>query len=153
MIDALSICLYRNEAKGMVINMVDFDLSILMHGEARTRVTEENTALKFGSGKVDVFGTPAMIALMEEASINAVDNDLPGGYATVGTELNIKHKAATPEGMNITASAELIEIDGRKLIFKVEAFDEAEKIGEGSHKRYIIELDRFRDRVNNKSSE
>jgi len=133
--------------------MVDFDLSIPMHGEARTRVTGENTALKFGSGKVDVFGTPAMIALMEEASINAVDNVLPDGYATVGTELNIKHIAATPEGMNITASAELTEIDGKKLIFKVEAFDEAEKIGEGSHKRYIIELDKFRDRVRNKSSE
>jgi len=131
--------------------MDDFNLNIPMHGEARTRVTGENTALKFGSGKVDVFGTPAMIALMEEASINTVDKNLPDGYATVGTELNIKHIAATPEGMNVTASAELIKIDGRKLTFKVEAFDEAEKIGEGSHQRYIIELDRFRDRARNKS--
>ena len=131
--------------------MDDFDLNIPMHGEARTRVTGENTALKFGSGKVDVFRTPAMIALMEEASINTVDKNLPDGYATVGTELNIKHIAATPEGMNVTASAELIEIDGRRLTFKVGAFDEAEKIGEGSHQRYIIELDRFRDRACNKS--
>ncbi|HAJ96044.1 MAG TPA: thioesterase [Actinobacteria bacterium] len=131
--------------------MDDFNLNIPMHGEARTRVTGENTALKFGSGKVDVFGTPAMIALMEEASINTVDKNLPDGYATVGTELNIKHIAATPEGMNITASAELMEIDGRKLTFKVEAFDEEEKIGEGSHQRYIIELDKFRDRIRNKA--
>ncbi len=131
--------------------MNDFNLKAPMYGEARTRVTKENTALKFGSGKVDVFGTPAMIALMEEASINTVDMELPDGYATVGIELNIKHIAATPEGMNVTASAELIEIDGRRLTFKVGAFDEAEKIGEGSHQRYIIELDKFKDIVSRKS--
>lgn len=131
--------------------MNDFNLRIPMHGEARTRVTGDNTALKFGSGKVDVFGTPAMIALMEEASINTVDKNLPEGFATVGIELNIKHIAATPEGMNITASAELKEIDGRRLVFKVEAFDEVEKIGEGSHQRFIIELDKFKSRAHGKS--
>ncbi len=131
--------------------MNDFNLKIPMHGEARTRVTGDNTALKFGSGKVDVFGTPAMIALIEEASINTVDKDLPEGFATVGIELNIKHIAATPEGMNITASAELIEIDGRRLTFKVEAFDEVEKIGEGTHQRFIIELDKFKSRAHGKS--
>jgi len=132
--------------------MDDFNLKVPMYGEARTRVTGENTALKFGSGKVDVFGTPAMIALMEEASINTVDKNLPDGYATVGSELNIKHIAATPEGMNVTASAELIEINGKKLTFKIEAFDEAEKIGGGIHQRYIIELDKFRNRARTKSS-
>lgn len=131
--------------------MDNFNLKTPMYGEARTRVTGENTALKFGSGKINVFGTPAMIALMEEASIDTVDKNLPDSYATVGTELNIKHIAATPEGMYVTASSELIEIDGRKLTFKVVAFDEAEKIGEGIHQRYIIELDRFRDRARNKS--
>jgi len=131
--------------------MNDFNLKIPMYGEARTRVTGDNTALKFGSGKVDVFGTPAMIALMEEASINTVDKNLPEGFATVGIELNIKHIAATPKGMNITASAELTEIDGRRLVFKVEAFDEVEKIGEGTHKRYIIELEKFRERAQGKS--
>ncbi len=131
--------------------MNDFNLKIPIHGEARTRVTGDNTALKFGSGKVDVFGTPAMIALMEEASINTVDKNLPEGFATVGVELNIKHIAATPKGMNITASAELTEIDGRRLVFKVEAFDEVEKIGEGTHKRYIIELEKFRERAQGKS--
>ena len=131
--------------------MNDFNLKTPMYGEARTRVTGDNTALKFGSGKVDVFGTPAMIALIEEASINTVDKDLPEGFATVGIELNIKHIAATPEGMNITASAELIEIDGRRLTFKVEAFDEVEKIGEGTHQRFIIELDKFKSRAHGKS--
>ena len=131
--------------------MNDFSLRVPMHGEARTRVTGDNTALKFGSGKVDVFGTPAMIALMEEASINTVDKNLPEGFATVGIELSIKHIAATPKGMNITASAELTEIDGKRLVFKVEAFDEVEKIGEGTHQRYIIELAKFKSRAHGKS--
>ncbi len=131
--------------------MNEFNLKVQMHGEARTKVTGENTALKFGSGKVDVFGTPAMIALMEEASINTVDNNLPEGFATVGIELSIRHIAATPKGMNITASAELTEIDGKKLVFKVEAFDEVEKIGEGTHQRYIIELNKFKVRAREKS--
>ena len=131
--------------------MSEFDLKVSMHGEARTRVNGENTALRFGSGKVDVFGTPAMVALMEEASINTVDKKLPEGFATVGINLNVKHIAATPKGMNITASAELIEIDGKRLVFKVEAFDEIEKIGEGTHQRFIIELDKFKRRVQSKS--
>ena len=128
-----------------------FNLRVPMHGEARTKVTGDNTALKFGSGSVDVFGTPAMIALMEEASINTVDKKLPEGFVTVGIELSIKHIAATPKGMNITASAELLEIDGKRLVFKVEAFDEVEKIGEGTHQRYIIELDKFKSRAQSKS--
>ena len=131
--------------------MNDFNLRVPMHGEARTQVTGDNTALKFGSGSVDVFGTPAMVALMEEASINTVDKKLPEGFATVGIELGIKHIAATPKGMNITASAELLEIDGKRLVFKVEAFDEVEKIGEGTHQRYIIELDKFKSRAQSKS--
>ncbi|MES0341518.1 MAG: thioesterase family protein [Candidatus Humimicrobiaceae bacterium] len=133
--------------------MNDFNLKVPMHGEARTRVSGDNTALKFGSGSVDVFGTPAMIALMEEASINTVDKNLPVGFATVGIVLNIKHIAATPKGMNITASAELTEIDGKRLVLKVEAFDEVEKIGEGTHQRFIIELDKFKNRVQGKSKQ
>jgi predicted thioesterase len=129
--------------------MEKFDLKISSHGEARTRVSEDNIALRYGSGSVDVFATPAMIALMEEAAVKAVDNKLPDGYATVGTELSVKHLAPTPIGINITVSAELVEVDGRKLTFKVEAFDELEKIGEGSHNRYIVELEKF----NNKAGE
>ncbi len=123
--------------------MKEFDLKAGTVGEARTRVTEDNTAVKFGSGKVNVFGTPAMVALMEEASIKAVDSLLPGQYATVGIDLKVRHMAATPIGMYVTASARLVDIDGRKLTFKVEAFDEKEKVGQGDHSRYIVELDKF----------
>ena len=131
--------------------MDEFDLKSNNSGEARTKVSDDNTAVKYGSGSVDVFGTPAMIALMEEASINAVDSKLPDGYATVGIYLDVKHIAATPIGMNVTARAEITGIDGRKLTFRVEAFDESEKIGEGTHQRSIIELDRFRQRAGKKA--
>ena len=131
--------------------MKEFNLKIGTVGEARTRVTEDNTAVKFGSGKVNVFGTPAMIALMEEASINAVDNLLPEQYATVGIDLRVKHIAATPISMHVTASAELVNIDDRKLTFKVEAFDEKEKVGQGEHFRYIVELDKFIARAESKA--
>ncbi len=131
--------------------MEEFGLKIGMVGEARVKVTEDNTAVRFGSGKVNVFGTPAMIALMEEASIKAVDSLLPRQYATVGTDLKIRHMAATPIGMYVTASAELVNIEGKKLTFKVEAFDEKEKIGEGDHFRYIIELDKFIARAESKA--
>ncbi len=131
--------------------MKEFNLKIGTVGEARTRVTEDNTAVKFGSGKVNVFGTPAMIALMEEASINAVDNLLSEQYATVGIDLRVKHIAATPIGMHITASAELVNIDDKKLTFKVEAFDEKEKVGQGEHFRYIVELDKFIARAESKA--
>ena len=127
-------------------NMIDIDLNDLktgMLGEARTRVTEENTALKFGSGSVKVFATPAMIGLMEKASINCVDNFLPDGYASVGTRVDVRHLAATPVGMEVAAEAQLIEIDGFKLKFNVAAFDGSEKIGEGTHFRYIVKLDDF----------
>jgi fluoroacetyl-CoA thioesterase len=123
--------------------MNDFNLNIGMIGEARTKVTDENTALKYGSGLAKVFATPAMIGLMENASINSVDSYLPGGYATVGTKVEIKHFAATPLGMEVVAKSELLEIDGLKLKFKIEAYDEKEKIGDGTHIRYIIKWDDF----------
>jgi predicted thioesterase len=119
-------------------------------GKAIINVTEENTAIKFGSGSVKVFATPAMVGLMEKAAINAVDNLLPDGFATVGTHIDVRHLSATPLGMIIIAKAELIEIDGKKLKFKIEAFDEIEKIGEGIHSRYIIKLEDFLERTNKK---
>ena len=132
--------------------MNDFNLKIGMLGEARTKVVYENTALKYGSGTVSVFATPAMIALMESASINSVDRYLPKGYATVGTKVEIKHIAATPIDMKVIARAELMEIDGPKLKFKIEAYDEKEKIGEGTHARYIIKLDDFIKKVESKKN-
>ena len=120
-------------------------------GQAVATVTDENTAVKFGSGTVTVFATPAMVGLMEKAAINSVDSLLPFGFATVGTHLDIKHLAATPLKMIVLAKAELMETEGSKLIFKVEAFDEVEKIGEGMHTRYVIQLEKFLDRTNKKS--
>ncbi len=121
-------------------------------GEVQAMVSEENTAKHLGSGGVEVFATPAMVMLMERAGVAAVDHLLPEGQCTVGVHLDVKHLAATPRGMNVTARAELVEVDGRKLTFQVEAFDDQEKVGEGTHQRVIIDLERFRKRVEDKRS-
>ena len=114
-----------------------------MKGEATTIVVHENTAASVGAGGVEVFGTPMMIALMENAAWMAVENALDAGHVTVGTVVNVKHLAATPLGQKVRATAELMEIDRRRLIFKVEAYDEKQKIGEGQHERFIVKLERF----------
>ena len=114
-----------------------------LEAQKNDTVTERNTAHAWGSGLLAVYATPAMIALMEAAAHSAVEQFLPQGWSTVGTELNIKHSSATPMGMEVFARAELLSVDGRALVFKVEAFDEAGKIGEGTHSRFIIENERF----------
>src|SRR6266478_7151163 len=98
-----------------------------MTGESTTTVVHENTAARVGAGGVEVFGTPMMIALMENAAWRAVEDSLEEGDATVGTVVNVKHLAATPLGQQVRAIAELIEIEGRRLVFKVEAYDEHKK--------------------------
>ena len=110
-----------------------------------------DSATNYSSGEVDVFSTPAMIALMECTAKNAVDLHLPMGYTTVGTRIDVRHIAATPIGMKVKSTAVLIEIDGKRLLFKVEVYDEVEKIGEGIHERFIIELDKFMNKINKKS--
>jgi len=110
-------------------------------------VSESNTASAYGSGGLGVYSTPAMIALMEGAAVSAVDPHLPQGWSSVGTELNIKHLSATPLGMKVTAKAELISVDGKAMLFKVEAHDEAGKIGEGTHRRFIVENEKFMNRT------
>ncbi|HEY8475590.1 MAG TPA: thioesterase family protein [Chloroflexota bacterium] len=120
-------------------------------GEARTRVTEDVTARRFGSGSVDVFATPAMVALMEEAAIRAVDHLLPPGSATVGSSLEVRHLAPTPVGLNVVARATLREVHGRRLVFDVEAFDDLERIGEGRHERVVVDLGRFHQRAAGKA--
>jgi len=122
---------------------MEINLKTGLIGEREELVTNKNTAMAYGSGGVAVYATPAMIGLMENASLSAVDPVLSEGMATVGTELNVKHLAATPVGMKVRARAELLEIDGKRLVFKVEAFDEKAKIGEGTHERYIINLEKF----------
>ncbi len=130
--------------------MAEYNMQPGLRAERSDTVTDNNTAKAYGSGGVAVYATPAMIGLMENAALSAVDPLLPDGMATVGTELNVKHLAATPRGMKVRATAELLQVDGKRLVFKVEAFDEKEKIGEGTHERYIIDLDKFLSRVDAK---
>lgn len=118
-----------------------------MKSEATTTVVHENTAASVGAGGVEVFGTPMMVALMENASWQAVLEGLEEGQVTVGTVVDIRHLAATPLGQKVRAEAELIEIDGRRLVFKVEAYDERQKIGEGRHERAVVLLERFLSRL------
>jgi len=119
-------------------------------GESQTVVTETNTAKHLGSGNVKVFATPEMVRLMEKAGVAAVDHLLPEGQCTVGVALDVKHLAATPLNMTVTARAELVVVEGRRLTFRVEAFDEVEKVGEGTHQRYVIDVTRFQQRVEKK---
>ncbi|MFZ3172543.1 MAG: thioesterase family protein [Carboxydocellales bacterium] len=112
-------------------------------GEAKVQVSENNTAIVYGSGGVAVFATPAMIGLMEKAALSSIDNVLSTGLSSVGTRVDVKHLAATPVGMNVVAKSELLEVDGKRLEFKVEAYDEAGLVGEGTHQRYIVDLEKF----------
>lgn len=119
-------------------------------GEAKDQVTENNIAKTLRSGELKVYATPAMVALMEEAAYKSVQDELEEGKGTVGTEMNVKHLASTPIGMEVTAKAELVEVDRRRLVFKVEAFDERGKIGEGIHERFIIDNEKFQEKTDNK---
>ncbi len=114
-----------------------------LEGERSLVVGAEHTASHLGSGGVAVYATPMMILHMEEAALSAVDPLLPPGKATVGYHLDVKHLAATPVGMRVTAKAELLAVDGKMLTFKVECFDEREKVGEGTHVRAIIDAAKF----------
>ena len=118
-------------------------LTVGSKGRAEVLVTEDNTAAAVGSGLVPVFATPYMIALMENAAVNAVQAGLEEGQGTVGTRLEVTHDAATPVGMKVWAEAELTNLEGKKLTFTVRAFDEAGPIGGGVHERFIITVDRF----------
>jgi len=120
--------------------------------EENDTVSDKNTAMSLGSGGLAVFATPAMIALMEKAALQAVAPCLPPGWSTVGTEVNIKHNAPTPLGMKVSAKAELLSIDGRNLSFKVEAFDETGIIGEGTHNRFIIDEKKFMAKTESKKA-
>ncbi|MBI5879171.1 MAG: thioesterase family protein [Chloroflexi bacterium] len=119
-------------------------------GRIERVVTEAITARHMGSGSVPVLATPMLILAMEEASHRAVEPCLPPGQSTVGTQVNIRHLAATPLGQTFRAEAELVEIDGRRLRFRVVAFDAIEKIGEGEHERFIIDVGKFAERLRRK---
>jgi predicted thioesterase len=110
-------------------------------------VEPRHTATHWGSGGVDVLATPQMIGLMEQAAVLAIDGLLPEGHKSVGTVVHVAHLAATPVGRTVTARAEVVAVAGRKVSFSVVAFDERNKIGEGTHERVIINLERFMARV------
>lgn len=118
-------------------------LELGLKHESATVVSETNSAKTLGSGDMDVFATPAMVVLMENAAMLAVAAELPEGSATVGTQMNTSHIKASPIGATITASAELTAVDGRKLTFAVKAWDEKGVIGEGEHTRFIVDRERF----------
>ena len=119
------------------------DMEIGLKHESQTVVTSANTALTLGSGDMEVFATPAMVALMENAAMLAVKDYLPEGSATVGTQMNTSHIKASTLGATITASATLTAVEGRRLEFEVKAWDEKGVIGEGSHARFIVDRERF----------
>lgn len=112
-------------------------------GRAETVVTEHNTANAVGSGLVPVFATPYMIALMENAAVNALTPYMEENQGTVGTRLDVSHDSATPIGMKVWAEAEVTAVDGKALTFAVTAYDEAGVIGKGTHDRFVITVDRF----------
>lgn len=119
-------------------------------GRGETIVTMENTAKTVGSGELEVFATPAMIALMEKTAYQSVAEELGDGMGSVGTLMNVKHVSATPVGMKVTCQTELEEVDGRRLVFHVEAHDESGLIGEGTHERFIVENGKFQKKANSK---
>lgn len=112
-------------------------------GIAATIVRETNTAIAMGSGDLQVFATPCMVALMEQASCNAVADCFDDATSSVGTLINVTHDAATALGKNVTATATLVEVAGRKLVFEVTAADEDKQIGKGRHERFIINKEKF----------
>lgn len=115
--------------------------------------TEENTAASVGSGSLRVFSTPALLTLMELCCAEAVLPFLEEGQSTVGTKVELKHTAATPVGMTVKCECELIEIDRRRLVFNVKAFDEKECVGECSHERFIVNNEKFLSKCYAKNGE
>ncbi|AWK51519.1 dihydrolipoamide acyltransferase [Clostridium beijerinckii] len=113
------------------------------------KVTDNETAIKMGSGDLEVYATPSMIALMENAAKSSVIDELPEGYTTVGIEMNAKHIKASPVGANIKCKATLIKVDGKKLFFDVEASDDKGTIGKGSHIRFIVNSNDFMEKTKN----
>ena len=126
------------------------EITVGMKGQATTIVERSDTALEVGSGSLLVYATPCMVALMEGAACDALNEALPETKTTVGIELSIKHISATPVGLEVRAEAEVTAVEGNTITFSVTAFDEAGKIGEGVHKRVVISTQRFLDKAYDK---
>ncbi|HEY8251162.1 MAG TPA: hotdog domain-containing protein [Burkholderiales bacterium] len=119
-------------------------------GSAQLVVGEEHTAPRVGSGKVHVLATPVMINLIEAAALAAIEHLLPPGHQSLGTRLDVRHIAATPVGMKIFANATVESVSGRTVTFRVEARDEKELIGDGTHERVVVNVEKFDARVQRK---
>lgn len=126
------------------------EITVGLKGETRTFVEREDTALEVGSGSLLVYATPCMVALMEGAACEAISDVLSEDKTSVGTYLEIKHISATPIGLEVWAEAEVTEVNGNSLTFSVTAFDESGKIGEGIHKRAIVNTQKFLDKTYSK---
>ena len=126
------------------------DISPGLSGTAELVVGEEHTAPSIGSGKVRVLATPVMINLIEAASLKAIEHLLAAGYQSLGTHLDVRHIAATPVGMRVTATAEVTRVEGRTVDFRVEARDEKDLIGDGTHQRVVVNVAKFDQRVQRK---
>ena len=119
-------------------------------GEQTIVVDDSLTAKVFGSGTLEVYGTPAMIALIENSALKSIAPMLDKGWGSVGTSLNIQHVSATPVGMKVTAKTELVEVDRRRLVFNCEVYDEVGLIGKGSHERFLVEEAKFQAKTDAK---
>lgn len=126
------------------------EITVGMRGEARALVSRETTAQAAGSGSLLVYGTPYMIALMEQAACTALVSCLDETQSSVGTRLNVSHESATPVGMAVRAEAEVTAVDGRKIAFRVAAYDEKGLIGQGTHERCLIRTESFLARTYDK---
>ena len=126
------------------------EITVGMKGEVSTLVEKEDTAAEVGSGSLLVYATPCMVALMEGAACEAIAEALSEDKTSVGTELSISHLSATPVGLEVRAEAEVTAVDGKIITFQVTAYDEAGKIGEGTHKRCIVSSQRFLDKTYSK---
>ena len=126
------------------------EITIGMKGEAATQVEREDTALEVGSGSLLVYATPCMVALMEGAACEAIASGLTESETTVGTELNLQHLSATPVGLEVWAEAEVTAVEGKQITFQIQAFDEAGPIGTATHKRFLVQPDRFLEKTYSK---
>ena len=126
------------------------EITVGMKGEVATLAEREDTAKEVGSGSLLVYATPCMVALMEGAACEAIQEALSDSQTTVGTELNIQHISATPVGLEVRAEAEVIAVEGKVITFAVKAFDEAGEIGNGTHKRVIVNTQKFLEKAYDK---
>ena len=126
------------------------EITVGMKGEVCTLVEREDTAREVGSGSLLVYATPCMVALMEGAACEAIQEALPDTQTTVGTELSIQHISATPVGLEVRAEAGVIAVEGKVITFEVKAFDESGEIGKGTHKRVIVNSQKFLEKAYDK---